>query len=518
MNDAWPTVADLTRRLAPVFGCRIAAVEGGRQVSYAALGERALRLGNGLRAIGLRPGDRVAQLADNSISVLEAYLGVPSAGLVLLPLNTRLAAAEIRSILEDAGCRALIAGPGFEDRAAEAARDDVTLIGVARQLGPRGYEDLIGLGRPNLAADPQPGDLGYLYYTSGTTGRPKGVKLSHSNVMAGALGAVAACGIGGGDTWLHAGPMFHLADAFAIWGLTWLGGHHVCERFAPEAAVEAVLRERVTHTLMVPTAAQLFADAASATQTRLDGLRALYFGGAPMPAPIFDHVRDHLAAALVPTYGMTETSGLISSGFPGQTPEAEAPGAAVTTVGREGPLLALDLVDDAGAPVEPGEVGEVRVRGPQVTSGYLNRPEETAAALRNGWLHTGDMGRRSGDGSLSLVDRKKDMIISGGENVYPREVEVALERHPGILEAAVIGRPDSKWGESVCAYVRLRDGAEMSLETARVFAREHLAGYKLPRALTVVGDFPRTASGKVAKASLRVAEDTHTSAERQDGT
>ena len=486
------------------FGDREAVVDGSVRRSFTQIAGRAKQLGNGLRAKGFQPGDRIAFLGDNSAACLECYLGLPSAGLILMPLNTRLAAAEVRSVLEDSQARAVIVGKGFEDRAGEAAAGlDIALIGIASDLGIGLFEDLIASGSDDMVHVPGAGpgvhDTAYMYYTSGSTGRPKGVMLTHSNVMAGGLGAAASCAIAGHHTWLHAGPMFHLADAFAIWASFWLGAKQVCMRFTPDEAVHLIEAEKVTHTLGVPTVVDMLCDAAVAANTRLSGLQAFYYGGAPMPTPIYERARALLDCPLVATYGMTETTGIITCGFPGEASVVSG----VNIVGREAPLTQLDILDDGGSSVAPGEVGEITITSAAVTKGYWRRPEETAAVLNGSTLKTGDLGARMPDGNIALIDRKKDMIISGGENVYSREVELVLEQHDMVLEAAVVAAPDERWGETVCAYIKTRDGAALGLEAVQEFARTKLAGYKIPRRVEWLHDLPRTGSGKVSKPELR---------------
>jgi long-chain acyl-CoA synthetase len=475
-----PLVGHLLARGLASYGERICAVENDVRLSYRALSLRAARLGNGLCRLGLQNGDRVALLADNSLLCLEAYLGVPSAGLVLAPLNSRLALAEIQAILADAGCAALVAGPGFEESAAAATSGLGTrVIGTQPAFGALAVEALIESGSETFALDASSEDTAYLYYTSGTTGRPKGVMLSHRNVLAGALSAVAAAGLTSAHTWLHAGPMFHLADAFAIWGMSWIGARHVCMRFKPEEAARVIDRERITHTLLVPTAVSMLADAAAGLGTRLAPLEGLLYGGAPMPGAIFARARERFDAALVATYGMTEASGILTCAD------------------------THDVACSHDVPVSQGEAGELVVSSPAVMKGYRGLEALSAEILAGGRLRTGDIGRREPDGTVTLVDRKKDMIISGGENVYPREVELALERHPAVAEVAVVGAPDPQWGEAVCAVVRIAAGAQLTLEELRAHARASLAAYKLPRRLVVVDELPRTSSGKVSKGELR---------------
>ncbi len=498
-DTSWPNVARLIARGRALYGAQVCAVDGAQRLTYAALCERATRLGNALRAMGLKAGDRVALMADNSALCLEAYLGVPAAGLVLLPLNARLAAPEIRSILEDSGAAAFLVGHGHEDTASTASAGlTITLIGQTR-LAARDYEQVLAGGADRLPPEGSAEEIAYLYYTSGTTGRPKGVMLSHANVMAGALSAVASLGMNSTHTWLHAGPMFHLADAFAIWGMTWLGGRHVCMRFKPDDAIRIMEDEKVTHSLLVPTALDMLSDAAARQGTRLPTLQTMLYGGAPMPPAILGRARERLSTALIATYGMTETSGLLTAADPRDLATAHDPG----NVGREVPLVRLEILGDGDAPAKDGEVGEVVVTSPAVMKGYRGLPTQTAEVLAGQRLRTGDVARREPDGTITLVDRKKDMIISGGENVYSREVELVLERHPSIAEVAIVGQPDPRWGEAVCAVTRLKPGTDLSIEELRTFARASLAGYKLPRNLLVLDDLPRTASGKISKGELR---------------
>ncbi|MBM3485682.1 MAG: AMP-binding protein [Alphaproteobacteria bacterium] len=390
-TGGWPSIGALLAHARRQFAGREAVVDGAERLDYRALTTGAARLASGLRAAAILDGARVAFLGDNGADFLAAYLGIPAAGLVLVPLNTRLAAPELRYILEDSGTAALIAGPGHEERAAAAAAGtDAVVVGLATPLGDLRIETILARGNDTLPADGDAAALGYMYHTSGTTGRPKGVMLSHANVLSGTLAAASGMGLHGGHTWLHAGPMFHLADAFAIWALAWLGGRHVTMRFEADAAIRLIESERITHTLIVPTAIERLADAAHAGATRLDGLAALLYGGAPMPQPILDKARAAFDCALVPTYGMTETSGVITTGYPGDALVAAESG----YVGREAPLVDLALVDDDGALVADGAVGEVVVAAPSVMMGYWRRPDETASVLDGRTMRTGDLGRR----------------------------------------------------------------------------------------------------------------------------
>jgi long-chain acyl-CoA synthetase len=483
-------------------------VEGERRLTFGELRGRSFELAAGLRGLGLRWGDRVAYLGHNSLACLECYFGVPAAGMVLLPLNWRLAADELAYILGDAECAAVIVGAGFEEAAAEATAGlDLELIHAGDGATPSGWHDFESLfgGREVGDAGVGPDDVAYLYYTSGTTGRPKGCMLTHRSVAAGSLSACATVGLHGHHTWLHAGPMFHLGDAWAIWGLMMQGGKQVMMHFEPEQAVEAVAREHVTHTLLVPTALDMFSEAAAAKARRLTSFEAVIYGGAPMPPPLYDTVKERLGAvSLVHTYGITETSGVCTCLQADEHLDAASGTSRIASIGRETPLVDIDIVDDRGAPIPVGEVGEIRVTSPAVMRGYWGKEEQTAEVLSGSSYLTGDLGRRDEEGFLWLTDRKKDMIISGGENVYALEVERVLSLASAVDDVAVVGAPHERWGECVCAVLQVAPGQSVTLEELQDFARRDLAGYKIPRRMLVVESLPRTGTGKIDKASVRM--------------
>ncbi|HEX4357693.1 MAG TPA: AMP-binding protein [Pseudonocardia sp.] len=487
---------------------REAAVGGYERLTYTTLLERVSRLAAGLRGVEPRHARPVAVLSDNSLAYLELYYAVVAAGAILVPLNTRLAPTELAGILRDADVRSMFVGPGLEQRAAEInARYPIRVIsmpGASEQSISVHYADLLAAG-PGKFADCAPDDIAYLYYTSGTSGRPKGVPLTHRNVLSNALSTAAAVGITERDVWLHAGPMFHLADAWAVWALTWLGGRHVLERFKAERTVATIERERITLTLLVPTAVELLADAAAAAATRLPGLRGLLYGGAPASRRVLEKVRDNLDAPLVHTYGSTETAGTLSV-LP--APEHGAgPGAALgSCVGRETPLVEIKVGDGEGREIGHGEVGEILVRGPMVTAGYLGHEELSRAALAGGFYRTGDLGYRDENGALWLVGRGTDMIITGGENVYPGEIERVLLGMDQIAEVAVVGIAHPRWTEEVTAFVVLRPGAQLSLGELRAHAGRYLGGYKIPRTMRIVDELSKNGAGKVDRAALRGGE------------
>jgi acyl-CoA synthetase (AMP-forming)/AMP-acid ligase II len=490
----------LVRRAALCSPRAEAVVDGAKRLTWKQVAERVSRLAGALTALGLGPGDTVGVIADNSLAVLELYFAAPTAGLVLLPLNTRLAGLELAECLDDARCHVVVAGPEYVDALREACPGTRIIAAGPGVPGLEHYDDLLRaspLAPFGLRAD----DVAYLYYTSGTTGRPKGVTLSAGGVLAGALGCAATAGLGSAARWLHASPMFHLADAWAIWAVTWLGGCHVTERFRAEATLRTLRRERIDWSILVPTALERLSAAAEAEHLDVAGMRGMLYGGAALPERTWNAAVAALRVPLIGTYGATETAGTITVlPWADQLPPSAG---GIGRVGRETLVTTLTLIDDEGGPVGPGEVGEIAVSSPAVMLGYRNRPEETGAALAHGRYRTGDLGRREDDGVIRLVGRSKEMMISGGENVYPAEVENSLSLHPDVRAVAVFGVPDPEWGETVVAVVELEPGHMVDIGSLREFARQRLAAYKLPRALHVVDALPVTGSGKVDKALLR---------------
>ncbi len=499
--------------------------EAGTLRTYAEVRARASRVHAFLAGRGLGPGERVSVLSWNSIEYLELYFAAARAGCVLNPLNVRLAAPELAEILLDCGARVLFAEPAFAPLvhellaphaggAAPHALEALVWLGAAPQgsfgLSCFEYERLARADLAPPAPLELPADaLAQLYYTSGTTGRAKGVMLTQRNVATHALGAIAELQLSDRDTWAHIAPMFHLADAWATFALTWCGARHVfLPRFEAEAALGLLVRERASITNLVPTMLNLMVRHPSARGRDYSGLRAILSGGAPIAPALVHEIVELFGCEYVQTYGMTETSpyltlSVLKAPLRALPPEGRLAFQAKT--GRPFATVELRVVDESGRDVPPDArtVGEIRVRGETVTPGYWNRPEETAAAFEDGWLKTGDLATIDDEGYVEIVDRKKDMILTGGENVYSTEVEHALYAHPKVLEAAVFGLPDPVWGERVCAAVVLRPGLRCSDEELQGFCRERLAAYKVPRTFEYLDQLPRTGSGKITKHALR---------------
>ena len=479
-----------------------AIVCGSARLDYAGLRELSGRIGRRLKTLGARPGDRVAALFPNCHVFLAAYFGALQQGLVLVPINVRLAPREVRTILEHSGSRLLLGDPVL---AAPLLQTGAT-AGEGFIAGPTG---VVGDGVRQLA----PVDAAHLYYTSGTTGRPKGVVLTRSNVWAHVRMTTVELGFTERDVWLHAAPMFHLADAWAVWTATAVAAAHVLlPRFDPAAAFDLVESEGVTITNLVPTMLMALVREAERRGKRLPSLRLLLSGGAPMSPGAVARVVDRMGCEYAQTYGLTETSpfltfSLLGAGERG-LPRAEQERLRART-GRTAAGVELRVVRPAGSetfedvPADDATVGEVVVRGSTVTPGYWRDDEATREAFKGGWFHTGDLGTIDGRGYVHLVDRAKDVIVTGGETVYSIEVENVLYEHPLVREAAVFGVPDDAWGESVRAAVVLAHGDAAAPGDLVAFCRERLAHYKCPTAVDLLPALPRTGSGKIDKKALR---------------
>ncbi|MBN2490273.1 MAG: long-chain-fatty-acid--CoA ligase, partial [Planctomycetes bacterium] len=466
-----------------------------------------------------RPGDRLGILEDNSSAFLESYFAAAGLGAVLVPLNIRLSARELRFILEDAGVRWLLAGGRFRALLEEVFETRPPLEGLVwidelSHLVPvPSCTYATALGADPAGFTPAPVDAAepaHLYYTSGTTGEPKGVVLTHRNVCTHALAAIAELQLTDRDAWGHIAPMFHLADAWAVFAATWVGASHaMLPRFEAGAALEAIARERITITNLIPTMLYRMVGHPAAATTDTSSLRLLLSGGAPIAPEVVRRIVETFGCEYAQTYGMTETSpyltvSLLKEHLAALDPETQL--AYRSKTGRPFLGVELEVVNEAGVPVAPDEkeVGEIRVRGDTVTPGYYRREAETRAAFdAEGWLRTGDLAVVDAEGYLTIVDRKKDVILSGGETIYSIEVENVLCRHEGVLEAAVIGLPDALWGETVHAVVVRRAGATLTDAALLEFLRGQLAAFKVPKSVEFLDSLPRTGSGKIQKKALR---------------
>ena len=486
----------------------LASIFRGRVRTWAESADRVARLAAALREIGVRRGDRVAMLALNSDRYHEYLFAVPWADAVLNPVNTRWSSAEIAYSLIDSETRVLIVDDAFVamlPQLREAYGGLTAVIHAGDGPCPEGtvsYEELIAHHSPVEDAYRGGDELAGIFYTGGTTGSPKGVMISHTALVTSSLGFLAY-----GDTMtpagnlLHVAPMFHLADIGAWMSRNCLGGTHVMEpTFEPASVVEAISRYEVTDMLLVPTMLQMLVDSPAARNADLSSVRHLIYGASPISEALLDRVDKLMPAAqLVQVYGMTELSP-VATVLDGASHRELA---LRRSAGRAAPHALVRIIDDNGNEVQRGTVGEVVVRGRNVMLGYWNLPEESAHALRGGWMHTGDAGYMDDDGHLYIVDRLKDMIVSGGENVYSAEVENALAKHPAVAACAVIGVPDPNWGEHVHAFVILADGTRATAEELREHCKTLIAGYKAPRSVEIVEQLPISGAGKILKRELR---------------
>jgi fatty-acyl-CoA synthase len=488
------------------------AVEGARRVSYGQARREAERIAAALVGAGLGPGARVAFLAKNCLEYPLLFYGASRAGVVPVPLNYRLAAPEWEYILRDAGAELVIARGDLV-----AAADDLrtTLPGVRRWLAfgtpvPAGWEDFRAWVRDAPGeAPPSPAtgdDDCYQMYTSGTTGRPKGAVIPHRAVAGNIFQASIALGGVAGERVLIVAPVYHAAAALTVFFTVSRGGTLVIqEDFVPSEVVRALSEEGIARTTLVPAMIQaclvMVPDVAS---RRYDALRLVTYGASPIAEQTLRRAMEVFGCDFVQGYGMTETTALLTYLMPEDHRRALAGRPELLlSAGRAVVGTELRIVDAEDRPVPAGGVGEICARGPQLMRGYWNLPDATAEALRGGWMHTGDAGRLDPDGYLFIQDRVKDMIVSGGENVYPREVEEVLFHHPAVADAAVIGVPDAQFGEAVKAIVVLRAGATATAEEIMAFTRGRLGGYKRPRSVDFVEVLPRNPSGKVLKRELR---------------
>jgi fatty-acyl-CoA synthase len=483
----------------------------GRCWSYAELLDEVERLATVLAAGGVRPGLRVAYLGFNHPMFLVALFAATRLGAIFVPLNFRLTGPELQYILNDAGAHTLLVG-GEHVAVIDGVRDALScrVYGCSdgapedRTRWPRLAEAMAAAKRwsqpaPTPAAD----DVAMIMYTSGTTGRPKGAMLTHGNFWWNHVGEMYTVDVMADDRLLVFAPIFHIGGLNVLTLTTLLkGGHVLLQRhFDPAAALRALQDQQITTLFAVPAMLLFISQQPGFADADLGRLRLIMCGGAPCPAPLLQ-LYNARGIAIQQGYGLTETAALVS------VLTAEHAAAKISSVGHTALLTQIRLIDAEGRELsEPQARGEICVRGPNVTRGYWNNPEATRSAIDDhGWFRTGDVGYCDADGFYYVCDRVKDMIITGGENVYPAEVESVLAGHSAIAEVAVIGAPDEKWGETVVAVVALKPGQSLDLEELQGFAGERLARYKIPRALRLVPALPRNPTGKILKYQLRDAQ------------
>ena len=459
----------------------------------------------------MQRGDRVAILALNSDRYFELLYAIPWLGGVMVPVNTRLATPEIRYVLEDSGARVLFVDGAMRAHAGALAGQTSTVEAMfyldddAPPAGTRSYEELAA--GPAIADAGAGGDtLAGLFYTGGTTGKSKGVMLSHNNIVWNAMNVIAGMYYDQDMTYIHAGPMFHLADGGATFGVTACGGRHVfVAPFDAGDCLRTMQQETVTHAGFVPTMINTLVNNSAVGDFDLSSLNYITYGASPIPEGMLRKALEVFAnCKFIHAYGMTEAAPGLTL-LPPRYTTLEGPYAGrIKSCGQAQLTAELKIVDEKRKELPRGTIGEIAARGPMIMLGYWNKPEQTAAVLQDGWFYTGDAGYMDDEGFIFIVDRLKDMIISGGENVYSAEVENAISLMPGVAEVAVIGIPDPKWGECVHAIVVPRAGADLTAQAVIVHCRMQIAGYKCPRSVEFrTTPLPVSGAGKVLKRDLR---------------
>jgi acyl-CoA synthetase (AMP-forming)/AMP-acid ligase II len=499
------------RRAALIRGDGPAVADGAVRRTWRETLERVGRLAGALKGLGVERGDRVAILMLNGHRYLELYYAVPWAGALVMPLNIRLSPLEILAQVIDAEPAAMVVDDTFARVAANLGNQMPSIravIHAADGPAPEGTLSYDALLAGATAVDDVHvgGDEVYgLFYTGGTTAAAKGVMLTHTNICANAYNCAIDLQYGPADVYLHAAPMFHLADSASTFAVTMTGGCHAfIPSFDPARWTRAVADTRTTKALLVPTMINALLNWPGLGDSDLSSLQRILYGGAPISRALVALARQRLSCQLQQGYGMTETAPVITM-LLDEDHQVEGPFAhRVTSAGRPAINVDVAILDDDDRPLAVGAVGEICVRGPNVMKGYWRKPEETARALRGGFMHTGDLGYIDADGYVYLVDRAKDMILSGGENVYSVEVEAALYSHPAVLEAAVFGIPHDTLGEQVHAVVVLKEGKTTAPEELALHCRQAIAGYKCPRSVSIASDpLPKSGAGKILKRDLR---------------
>lgn len=503
----------LTQALARAVQTRhrhTATIYNDRKRTWGEVGERVSRLAAGLRELGLRPGDRLAVLAFNSDNYIELLFAAAWANLVIVPLNTRWAVPENVYSLKDAGCVSLLVDDEFASQvtALLGGHPMAHVVHMGDYPTPAGmlsYETLIARSTPMADECGRDDDLCGIYYTGGTTGEPKGVMLSHKNLIAASINWIATLHFSDQTRYMHSAGMFHLAGSSPAFALTLAGGTHIClPKFDAKLAFEAIEKHKVNYVLFVPTMINMLLNHPDFERYDLSSVRYCEYGASPIPDTVLEAAIEKLPTwEFIQGYGMTETAALTVSlpwryHFDGEHGPHKRKAA-----GRAAYGVDVKIVDPQGNELPRGTPGEIAVRGSQVMLGYWNKPEATAAAIVDGWMLTGDGAWMDEDGFIYVVDRVKDMIISGGENIYSREVENAVHAHPAVRECAVIGIPDEKWGEAVLAVVALKEGQHVTAEEIITHCHGLIANYKCPRHVEFRDELPLSGAGKILKNVLR---------------
>jgi fatty-acyl-CoA synthase len=499
------------------FSGKTAVVCGEQRFTYAQFAERVSHLAGALRNAGVRPGDRVGFLSLNCHRLLEAYYAVLEVGAILLPLNVRLAPAELAYILSDSGATVLFFQQEFLDAVNSLRADVLTLKSFyldgtpdAPWLSPKNYEDVLAAATPYRAdiMDIDENAVAELFYTSGTSANPKGVMLTHRNIYLHALSVCLTFHTNPQSVHLHTIPLFHANGWGTAHSVTFVGGKHVMfQKFTCAEVFGLIERERIDSLSLVPIMATALVNSPEREKYDLSSLQWVSIGGAASSPTLIQQVEERIGCPCFAGYGLTETAPVLSTARmkPGMQLEDERRFVAQAMTGYPIPGVELRVVDGHGddVPRDGTTMGEVVARSDGIMKGYWQQPTATAEALRGGWFHTGDIATINEDGYIHIVDRNKDIIISGGENICSLEIEKALLAHPAVYEVAVIPVPDEKWGEVPKALVVLKPEAKATERELLEFCRSRLAHFKCPRSAEFVANLPKTATGKVLKKNLR---------------
>lgn len=499
-------LGDLIRVNAKQHANETAFVLGKHSLTFAQYNARVNRLADALMARGLKKGDRIALLSSNRIEFVEAYGAAEKAGFIAVPLNHRLQRAEIEYIVANSEAAAVI----VEDKLlplCAGLRPDATFVFDGIYGSNSSYEALLASGRdvePSVSIGPR--DVAYMMYTGGTTGRPKGVLLDHYGQMMNARTMLIEATISKRDTLLTVMPLNHIG------GKNFANAHFHCAAanilvpgFDAQGVLDTIVAHNVRCMLLAPTMIKMLLDQLGERQFSYAGLETIYYSSAPMPVSLLRLAIEKFGRIFMQFYGLTE-SGPSATALhkedhrPDGTPEEQR---RLASAGRPMIYNEVEVVDDQDRVLDVGQVGEVRIRGEQIMQGYWRNLQATTETLRNGWIYSGDYGELDEAGYLFVVGRKKDVIISGGENIYPREIEEVLSAHPAVKEVAVVGAPDDKWGEAVTAVIALNDGHSLSSEDVVAYCRMHLASYKKPRQVHFWPSLPRSSLGKLVKTEIR---------------
>jgi len=506
------TLTHLLQRTAQSYGARTAIHDPAGNLSWREYVSRAGRSAGMLQRLGLRTGERYAILSRNSVWHAELLLAGYWAGMVPVPLNFRLAPSEIAAMIEDAECRVLFVEDYFVPMLAQPPlapwKSRAVCIGEARDEPALPRVEALWMEAEEVPAyDADENDDALLLYTGGTTGRGKGVRLTHRNIVTNALQLSRVMSASETDIYLHVSPMFHSTDLKATVVSMFGGGHVYLREFSPAAVLQAIEHHGVTIASLVPTMIIRILKEAQVERYDVRSLRLISYGTAPMDEQwLRKAMQAFPQTGFHQCYGLTETSPYLAILDEASHRRAldDRP-QLLRAAGRLLPGTAARIVDHDGTVLGAGAVGELVVSGPQVSNGYLNRPQDEAQAYRDGWFYTGDIGRIDDEGYLHILDRKKEMVITGGENVYTREVETVLLQHPAVAEVAVVGVPDAQYGEALLAVLVPGSAGPVDGSELIAFCRNHLGGYKIPRRFVFVEQLPRTPMGKIRKHELRAA-------------